>query len=69
MQPHVAVRQHVFFDHICQLVGGALAFFGQPVKSLGQHAHHDDHRWKHQADHQREFPVEVEQVGHEREHA
>ena len=69
VKSHVPVRQDVFFDHISQFVGGTLTFFGQPVKSFGQHTHNHNNCRKHQADHQRQFPVEVEQVGHEGEHA
>ena len=66
MQAHHAVGQHVFLDHVGQLVGGALALLGEAVEAARELAHHPRHAGrKHHHDHG-ELPVQIQQVAHQR---
>ena len=62
MQAHHAVGQHVFFDHIGQVVGGFLAFLGQAVQTPRQHFHDPAQARGHREHHQRELPIEPQQI-------
>ncbi len=71
MQAYIAVRQHVFFHHIGQVIGCGLALFGQPVKTPGQQLNHQRYRREQERDDQHQFPVEVNQITdqcHQRQH-
>ena len=67
MQAHHAVCQHVFFDHIGQLVGGLLAAFGEVVQPPRQGLHDPGDPWNHNGNDQRELPVEVQQIDQQRD--
>ena len=66
VQAHHAMGQHVFFDHIGQPVGGLLAGLGDPVQPPRQHFHHERHAGEDHQHDQRQLPVEVQQVRHQR---
>ncbi|MDT4850076.1 hypothetical protein FQZ97_842150 [compost metagenome] len=68
VQPHHAVGQGVFFHHIGEFVGGGLAVAGELVEAAREHPHDQDQAWKHGQHDQRELPVQVEQVAHQRDH-
>ena len=72
MEPYVSMSQHIFFNHIGQLVGGILAIAGYPEQPLRQGPHHISHRRKETRNDQRELPVQIHQVAnqcHQRQRA
>ncbi|MPN64024.1 hypothetical protein SDC9_211793 [bioreactor metagenome] len=62
MQAHHAVGQHVFLDHIGQIIGGLLAAFGELVEAARQRLHDPRHAGSHHGDDQGELPVEIDQI-------
>ena len=65
VKPDVAVREHVLFDHVGQMVGRLLAVAGDAVQACRQLAHHVRDSRKQENHDQREPPVQVQQIGHE----
>ena len=64
MQSNHTVRQHIFFDHVGQIVSGGLAVFGQSIKPLGQLLHDPCCAGHHNEDQQGELPIEKKQISH-----
>ena len=62
LQSNHPVRQHVFLNHIGQVVGRCLAFLGQFVKAPAQGLDDPAQARGHSEHHQGEFPVEPHQV-------
>ena len=62
MQTHHFEGQHVFFDHIGQIVGGVLPFARQSIQTLGQDLHDPGHAGRDQKHHQGQLPVQKQQI-------
>ena len=58
--------QHVFLDHVGEVVVGALAFLGQALHAPADGAHHPGDGGEQQADEQGERPVQIQQVNEQR---
>jgi hypothetical protein len=69
VQPHDAPGEHVLLDHVGQLVGGLLALHRQAVQPLAEHLHDPGDGREQDADEQRQLPVQVQQVGEQRDQA
>jgi hypothetical protein len=67
VQPHDAVGEHVFLDHVGQLVGRLLALLGELVEALGEHLHDPGDAGHQEGDDQRQLPVQVDQVAQQRD--
>ena len=66
VQAHDPPGQHVFLDHVGEVVVGALAFLGQALHAPAGGAHHPGDGGEQQADEQGERPVQVQQVNQQR---
>ena len=66
VQPHHAMRQHVLLHHVGQLVSCLLRLPGQSIQPARKPAHHPRHAGRQHHHNHGEFPVEIQQITHQR---